>query len=86
MLEKLEARRLFQLWDQLSAERGVLWRKFVSSDGKDCHLQLVLPKLLQEEALQEVHEGMMSCHLGEEKPVSRLKERFYWPGHWNDVQ
>lgn len=23
----LEARRLFQLWDQLCAERGVLWRK-----------------------------------------------------------
>lgn len=44
--KSLEARRLFQLWDQLSAERGVLWRKFESSDGQDCHLQLVLPKSL----------------------------------------
>ena len=61
--------------------RGVLWRKFESSDSKDCHLQVVLPKSLQEEALQELHEWTMSCHLGEEKTVSRLKERFYWPGH-----
>ena len=74
----LEAGRLFQLWDQLS----VLWRKFESSDGKDSRLQL------GEEALNELYEGMKSCHLGVEKTVyiSRLKERFYWPGHWNDVQ
>ena len=59
----------------------MLWRKFESSDGKDCHLQLVLPKSLREEAFQELCEGTMSCHPGEEKTVSRLKERFYWPGH-----
>lgn len=39
-----------------------------------------------EEVLQELHEGTLSCHLGEEKTLSQLKERFYWPGHWNDVQ
>ena len=84
--KSLEARRLFQLWDQLTVERGVLWRMFESSDGKDSHLQLVLPRLLREEVLKELHEGTMSCHLGEDKTLSRLKERFYWPGHWKDVQ
>ena len=28
----------------------------------------------------------MGGHLGEAKTLSRLKERFYWPGHAKDVQ
>lgn len=27
----------------------------------------------------------MGSHLGEEKTLSRLKERFSWPGHWSKV-
>ena len=44
--KSLEVRRLLQLWDQLSVKGGVLWRNFESSDGKDSHLQLVLPRSL----------------------------------------
>ena len=25
-------------------------------------------------------------HLGQDKALMKLKERYYWPGHWNDVQ
>ena len=28
----------------------------------------------------------MSGHFGVEKTLQRLKERFYWPGHYNDVR
>lgn len=36
--KSMEARRLLQLWDQLSVERGVLWRNFESSDGESSHM------------------------------------------------
>ena len=28
---------------------------------------------------------MSGSHLGQEKTLYRVKERFYWPGHYNDV-
>ena len=33
-----------------------------------------------------IHEGITGGHLGEAKTLSKLKERFYWPGHYNDVR
>ena len=81
-----KSRRLLQLWDQLVLNEKLLFRKFESQDGTLSHLQLVVPEKLQKEVLNELHGGELSGHLGEEKTLSRLKERFYWPGHWNDVR
>ena len=33
-----------------------------------------------------VHEGVLGGHLGVDKSLGKLKEQFYWPGHYNDVQ
>ena len=46
----------------------------------------MVPSSLQKEILDEPHGETQCGHLGEEKTLSRLKERFYWPGHWNDVR
>ena len=35
--------------------------------------------------LHEIHAGVIGGHLGQGKTQSRSKERFYWPGHWTDV-
>ena len=78
--------RLQQIWEQLVLKDGLLFRKFESQDGTSSYLQWVVPSSLQKEILDELHGGTQSGHLGEEKTLSRLKERFYWPGHWNDVR
>ena len=82
-----KSRRLLQIWGQLAVVDGVL-----------CHLQLpgtgigatalaqqVISSSLQNEVLKLLHEGVGGGHLGAEKTLSCLKERFYWPGHYADV-
>ena len=44
------------------------------------YLQLVLPAKLQVDTFRDLHEGAIGGHLGEEKMLNKLKERFYWPG------
>ncbi|KAL5500794.1 hypothetical protein EMCRGX_G012399 [Ephydatia muelleri] len=72
-----ESRLLLQQWDTLICKCGVLWR--CVSEGKE-RRQLVLPYRLHGKVIQDLHEGAVGAHLGEEKVLSQLKERFYWPG------
>ena len=37
---------------------------------------------LREEVLVDLHEGVCTAHLRMDKTLARLKERFYWPGHY----
>ena len=78
--------RLLQQWDQLTVRDGLLHRRHENDQGTLKHLQLVVPKSLRQSVLQELHGGVSGGHMGEEKTANRLKERFYWPGHWQDVR
>ena len=82
----LEYRRLLQQWDQLIVKDGILWRCYVYPKEGNQWLQLVIPLVLREAILKETHEGISGGHLGQEKILYRLRERFYWPGHFNDVR
>ena len=82
----LASRRLVQLWEQLVVRDGILYRLFEDPVGREDRLQLVVPRLLRDEILTDLHEGELGGHLGIEKTLARLKERFYWPGHHQDVQ
>ena len=81
--QSLELRRLLQIWDQLTISDGVLYRLFLdTTQPSGTRYQLVVPRCMRHKVLKEVHEGAMGGHLGEEKTLQKLKERFYWPGHW----
>lgn len=49
-------------------EKGCPMPKFKGQDGLGSHMQLVLPKSLQEEALQELHEGARVAILVKKRP------------------
>ena len=80
------SRRLLQLWEQLVVADKVLCRQFESRQGHTSNLQVVVPSKLRKEVLAELHEGAAGGHFGVDKTLARLKERFYWPGHFNDVK
>ena len=80
-----EAQRLLQLWSRLLIEDGVLKRRYEDTHTTSTWLQLVVPHTLREEVLEEIHAGALEGHLGEEKSLHKLKERFYWPGMQQDI-
>lgn len=80
--ETLKTRKLVQILDQLSVSDGVLMRDFYDERRYISFKQFVVPSCLQSEVLDELHVGATS---GEEKTLNRLKQRFYWPGHYRDV-
>ena len=77
--------RLLQMWDQLVVKDSLLWRKYQSQETLHTHLQLIVPKCLRDNILEDIHGGTMGAHLGEEKTLMKLKERYYWPGHHTDI-
>ena len=80
-----DAQRLNQLWSKLLVKNGILKRKYVDTNGTSC-LQLIAPRAIREVILQELHAGELGGHLGEDKTLNKIKQRFYWPGMQKDVE
>ena len=71
-------KRLFQIWDQLLVKHNCLYRLHRHPTTDRETWQLVIPHANREEFLRDMHEGPLGGHLGEEKTLGRLKERYYW--------
>ena len=59
---------------------GVLCRHF----GEASKVQTVLPEALKHTVLEHVHDK--AGHLGINKTMEKVKERFYWPGYEEDIR
>lgn len=72
-------RALLREWNRLQIDgNNVLWRKTATRQ------QLVLPVKLRQLVLQEMHCEM--GHLGVDRVVSAVRERFFWPSLYKDVK
>ena len=78
--------KMVQLWNQPFVKDGTLYQLFGGTEDSSSMMQLIVSDSLKEEILYGVHEGIGGRHLGVEKSVAKLKERYYWPGHYNAVQ
>ena len=77
---------LHKQWDLLLSKHGKLWRRTIDLDGAKDTLQLVVPAIHRSEILTQLHDQPTGAHLGQEKMLSRLKQRYYWPGAMTDVK
>ena len=81
----LSTRRLYQLWDQLQLIEGVLYCKFPQKKFVSIYIDKLFVPDIEEDILISLHEDPFGVHLGEDKTLEKFKERFYWPGQYNDV-
>ena len=70
---------------QLHLKQDILCCRFPTTNDSHCYDRMVVPAVSRSHILQELHEGKVSGHLGTAKALGKLKERFYWPGHYNDT-
>ena len=66
----------------LADANGVLWRKRSSAV---LQLQLLVPKPGREQLFLAYHASLIGGHLGQNRTLARLSQRFYWSGMADDV-
>ena len=80
-----ETKNLVARWKQLSLQDNVLVRQVYDNvTGKEVY-QTVLPAALRQSVLHQLHDLRVAGHLGIQRMVQRVKQRFYWPGITLDV-
>ena len=72
-------------WDRLEIRNGVLFREFHRRDATGCYLQFLVPRTLREEIIKQMHNCVLSGHLGAKKTREKLLQKFYWFGVREDV-
>ena len=82
-----EALELWSNWDQLALANRVLYRKWKPSNREREIWQAVVPSTMRAEVLYQLHDSPLSGgHFAAEKTLSRIKQRFWWPGLRSSVE
>ncbi|KAJ7989377.1 hypothetical protein DPEC_G00303900 [Dallia pectoralis] len=77
------------LWAKITNLRvaeGVLQRGWKQPATGEMTWQVVVPKGLQGEVLQQLHGGVGAGHFGVSKTLKRVRRGFYWARHRRDVE
>ena len=81
-----EVKALVSRWSALSLTRdNVLIRTCHPARSAVPVKQIVLPYALRSVVLHQLHDLRVSGHLGINRTIARVAERFYWPGSSTDV-
>jgi len=72
-------------WDMLVIENELLYRKVTKEGCESVLYQLVVPGTLRKQVLNLLHNNRTAAHLGKNKTLESVKQRFYWPGVTGDV-
>ena len=77
-----EVKDMWAQWDRLWLIDGVLFRSGTpTAAGLDVPLQLVVPTSMRPAMMNELHGTKTGGHLGVNKTVASLRQKFYWGGY-----
>ena len=84
--ESPAARHNWVLWNLLFLHDGLLCKKYIKKDGTGDHVQFVVPSVMKKEILFQMHNPLLSSHLGCKKTKWKILQRFYWYALKGDVR
>ena len=79
-------RSLWSQWNILVLENDILYRKYTEEDKNSSILQAVVPTTERRMVLKFCHDLETAGHLGVTKTLSRIRQKYYWPGLQADTR
>jgi hypothetical protein len=73
-------------WKSFAVRDGVLKRHWESTNGRSKIAQVVLPRSRVDDVLAELHGGPSGDHLGVNKTLDKVRQRYYWLQAKSDVE
>ena len=64
----------------------ILYKRKPNEVSLESKPRIVLPTVLRKKCFTLLHDSVTSAHLGSQKTLGKIKERFYWYGCRKDVE
>ena len=80
-----ETRHYWIMWNTLFIIDGVLTKKFTKINETGSYNQCIVPKELRKDLIYQVHNTVLSGHLGSKRTKQKLLQKYYWYNMKEDV-
>ena len=84
--EGFVVKSLWGQWNNLIIEHGLVCRRWETPGSNIAYFQALVPQNQRRRVLNFCHDIRSSGHLGIKKTLSKIRQRYYWPGLQNDVR
>lgn len=81
-----EVKSYWKSWDSLVIKDGILYKIKVSDESEDRIYRIVMPEVLRKKCFVLLHETVTAGHLGSQKTLAKIKQRFYLYKCRNDIE
>ena len=82
----LELKSYWIIWDSLILKDDLLYRAKMIADSEEPRYQIVLPQSLRKKSFSLLHNTVTAGHLGVQKTLGKIKQRFFWYNLKNDIE
>ena len=86
--ENKTQKSLYRQWDRIHIINNALYRSYQTKtkNNNTLILQFIVPEQMKSAILVASHDSTLSGHLGVDKTLQRISERYYWPKWETEVR